>query len=112
MSVYLPCPILMFAALMSGHHCAISAAAPTPAIIAHTSARNALAILLPTYRNRGATCSHMSCSERMTFSFAMRPPQLGSARTPLRPSVPISSWSRFVTESGVPTITLSRSTSS
>ena len=64
------------------------------------------------YRKRGATSSHMSCSERMTFSLEMPPPQLSSARTPFKPSFAVKSCRRAATESGVPTITLSRSASS
>ena len=64
------------------------------------------------YRNRGATSSHISCSERMTLSLGMRPPQLSSARTPLRPSLRVRSSRRIATEAGVPTITFSRSASS
>jgi hypothetical protein len=62
-------------------------------------------------RKRGATSSHMSCSDRITLSLARRPPQLSSARTPLRPSFSMRSCSRAVADSGVPTITLSRSAS-
>jgi hypothetical protein len=62
-------------------------------------------------RKRGATSSHMSCSDRITLSLARRPPQLSSARTPLRPSFSMRSCSRAVADAGVPTITLSRSAS-
>jgi hypothetical protein len=64
------------------------------------------------YRKHGATSSHMSCSERMTFSLLSSPPQLSSARTPLRPSLLVKYWRRIATDAGVPIITLLRSASS
>src|SRR5262249_8424670 len=64
------------------------------------------------YRKHGATSTQMSCSDRMTFSLLSRPPQLSSARTPLRPSLRVKFWRRTATDAGVPIITLLRSASS
>jgi hypothetical protein len=74
--------------------------------------RTGYARLVAIYRKHGATSSHINCNERKTFSGGRRPPQLSSARTPLRPRLRVKSRKRIATDPGVPTITLSRSASS
>ena len=60
----------------------------------------------------GMTSAHSSCSELSTRSCEIPEPQFNSAKIPDSPSSACSSRSRSATWAAVPTITLSRSTSS